>query len=305
MYQPRLESHDEIRRQARGALKAAGATDTLIVPLDAVATAVDLKQENLFELGEDAPRGLRLKVEALRSKLMGVLAVKKKTIYVDPDLVAPRHRFTTAHEIGHHALPWQESAYQADDNHNLSNKATEVFEREANDFAGELLFGAGRFNDTADSEAPGIATPLALASQYGTSASATLRQYAEHGARPVALLVVSCYESNGLQGPFLQIMENQCVWSEAFAKRYGPLPSLLNPHLLDERQALFHVLRTLNKGVGAATEISLDTSRGQVKFAAESFCNGRLRYVLLFKKRALSGQTRVLVGLNGKPLVAS
>lgn len=305
MYQSRLEGHAEIRRHARGALRAADVGDSLVVPLNDVAAAVNLKQESLFELGADAPRALHVKVELLRSRVLGLLAVKKMTIYVDPDLAAPRRRFTIAHEIGHHALPWQNDAFHADDDHNLSNKATDIFEREASAFAGELLFGAGRFNEAADSDAPGISTPLALASQYGNSASAALRQYVEHGGRTVALLAVSRFESAGPTGAYLRLMENQCVWSEKFERRYGSLPAMLTPRLLDGTQPLFHVLRTLDMGVGGATEILLETPRGRIKFVADTFCNGRLRYVLLFRKGRMSGQTRVLLGLDGQPLSAA
>ena len=298
----RLDGHDEIRRHARRALKAAGASEALVVPLDDVAAAVDLKQEALFELDDDAPRGLRSKLDLLRSVVLGVLAVKKKTIYVDPDLTAPRHRFTTAHEIGHHALPWKEDAFHADDDHNLSTKATVTFELEANAFAGELLFGAGRFNEAADSEAPGIATPLALASEYGNSAVAALRQYAEHGGQAVALPAVSRFESAGPTGPYLRLIENQCVWSDRFERKYGALSGMLTPRLLDRSQPLFHVLRTLERGVGSTTELTLDTTRGKVKFVADTFCNGRLRYVILCRRGLASSRQRVLVGPDGRPL---
>lgn len=302
MYPQRLDGHAEIRRHARRALKAAGASEALVVPLDDVAAAVNLKQEALFALDEDAPRGLRSKIDLLRSVVLGVLAVKKKTIYVDPDLTATRHRFTTAHEIGHHALPWQADAYHADDDHNLSTKATATFELEANAFAGELLFGAGRFNEAADSEAPGIATPLALASEYGNSAVAALRQYAEHGGHPVALLAVSRFESAGPNGPYLRLMESHCVWSAQFEKKFGPLSSMMTPRMLDDTQPLFHVLRTLESGVGSTTELTLDTTRGKVKFVADTFCNRRLRYVILCRRGLASGRQRVLLGPDGRPL---
>lgn len=301
MHPEPLDGIVDIRRHARGALAAAGALDKQFVPLDDVAAAVELTQKDLFDLGADAPPSLKSAMKKLSSKVLGLLAVKQKTIYVDPDLSPTRKRFTTAHELGHRVLPWQDAAFHADDQSTLAPTARDEFEREANAFAGELLFGAGKFNDEADSEAPGIAVPLALAELYGTSAAAALRQYAEQGGRPVALVAVSLFESNTMTGPQLQIITGQCVASQSFVRKYGSMSSVL-PTSFGPDEPLFHVLRTLQSGVGASTEVTLETSPGKTKFTAESFCNRRLRFVLLHRRTRASGRERVLVDINGRSL---
>lgn len=304
MHPEPLDGIVDIRRHARGALVAAGALDKRFVPLDDVAAAIQLNQKDLFELRADTPPSLKSAIKKLSSKVLGLLAVKQRTIYVDPDLSPTRKRFTTAHELGHRVLPWQDGAFHADDQNTLAPTTRDEFEREANAFAGELLFGAGRFNDEADSEAPGIAVPLALAEQYGTSAAASLRQYAEWSGRPVALLAVSLFESKTAAGPRLQIISGQCVASPSFLLKYGSLNSIL-PSSLGPDEPLFHVLQTLESGVAAPTELTLETNRGKVKFTADSFCNRRLRFVLLYRRKLGSGRERILVDANGRPLHAS
>lgn len=302
MHPEHLESFPDIRRHARGALVAAGVEDVSFIPLDRVATAVQLQQADLFDLGSDAPSALKSAVKKLSSKLLGMLSVKKKTIYVDPDQVSTQKRFTTAHEIGHFVLPWQESAFHVDDKDTLAPTTQEIFEREANAFAGELMFGAGRFNEHADSDAPGIETPLALATEYGASAAATLRQYVERSGNRMALLAVSLYETKTANGSFLKLFPNQCMISDAFARRYGRLDDLLPTGRLTSSHPLFHILVGLTGGVGEQSELTLQTSRGTTTFLADSFCNGRLRYVLLFRRNRLSGRQRELVGVDGRPL---
>ena len=302
MFPGRIDGADDIRRHARGALVAAGVLNVTPVPLSAVAEAVNLKQEKLYELGADAPAGLKDRVAGLSSKLLGFINIKKKTIYVDPDLSAGRHRFTTAHEIGHHALPWQEGAYHVDDEKTLSDRTRVSFELEASAFAGELLTGAGAFNAEADSEAPGIATPLALAERFGTSAQAALRQYVEQSKHPVALLTLSKYKGSSTGGQVLTFFQPQCFTSDSFDKKYGGLAAVLPRHL-DSSQPLFHVLKTLKStGPGGTTELVLDTQRGLTTFKADTFFNGQFQFVLLYRNRRLAGQKRVLVGLNGLPL---
>ena len=122
MHLERLDSFRDIRRHARGALVAAGAADVSLVPLDQVAEAAKLREEDLFDLGADHPASLlsALKKLQAKSKLLGMLSVKRKTIYVDPDLPYRRKRFTTAHEIGHFALPWQNASFHLEDHGTLA-----------------------------------------------------------------------------------------------------------------------------------------------------------------------------------------
>lgn len=298
-----LDSILDIRQHARGALSAAGALDVSYVPLERVSAAVDLQQADLFELGADAPQSMRKAVARLRSSVLGMLAVKQKTIYVDPDLDPGRKRFTIAHEIGHKVLPWQDDSFHADDKYTLASDTRAEFEREANAFAGELLFGAGRFNEQADAEAPGIAVPLALANEYGTSAAAALRQYVEASDRPVALLAVSRFLTRFADGESrLGFIPGQCVTSPSFVSKYGVLSDVVPRGGIDATEPLFHTLEDLSRGVGDSTSIVLDTKRGSTTFAADTFCNGRLRFVLLFRRSRFAGQTRVLTDTGGKPL---
>lgn len=298
MHLERLDSFDDIRKHARATLITADATDKSFVPLERVAEAVKLHQADLFDLDTNSPPGLLRAIAKLQSssKVLGMLSVNQKTIYLDPDQTDRQKRFTTAHEIGHFVLPWQEASFHLDDRGTLSPTTKSTFEREANAFAGELMFGAGRFNAHADSDAPGIATPLALAAEYGASAAATLRQYVEHSGRSLALLATGLFEQRHRGSVHIPVFAGQCAISGPFERRYGRLEGMVPSDRIRPEMPLFHLLSQMPaQGVGELAELTLQTARGATRFKLESFSNGRARYMLLFRQTRLSDQQRQLV----------
>jgi hypothetical protein len=164
MTELQIASIDDVRRYARGALAAAGALDLAPVPVDDVVAAVGLHKANLFALGEeDLPPRIRALAKKFTGRVLGAMALKEKVLYVDESLNPPRRRFTQAHEIGHHALPWHEAAYFVDDRSSLSPSTRTLLEKEANAFAAEILFGLDGFTSEVDQYAPGLGGPLAVA----------------------------------------------------------------------------------------------------------------------------------------------
>src|SRR5436189_195297 len=89
----------------------------------------------------------------------------------------------------------------------------------------------------------------------GSSPSSSIRQYAEHNHRPVALLAISRFEtSNGAD--FVRVLiTDQCVTSPSFVTRYGHLDDLIPCSRLAPSQPLFHVMHDLAPGVGETTEL--------------------------------------------------
>jgi hypothetical protein len=285
-------SPDEIRRYARGALAQAGAVGQTPAPLDQINAAVGLRPaENLFEIGATTPPGMMAIIKKLAGKVLGAVALPEKVVYLDTAQPYERRRFTHGHEIGHEVLPWHQEAYYADDFMKLTADTREALEQEANAFSAEILFGLGRFTEQADSYAPSIDVPLSLNPQYEVSAQAALRRYAERSNRSVALLALGRFPVYPNGELSLKVMASQCAQSSSFLERYGPITGITPAALGTGRFPLAAAAAQLEIGVDPnLTEITLDTQRGPERFEAGLFCNGRLRFALLYRRGILSGR---------------
>lgn len=288
-----VPSHVDVRRVAQGSLVAAGAIDMTPAPLETIVQAVGLHQENLFELGEDVPPTMLTIMKKLSGRVLGGMAIKERTVYVDANQPLPRRRFTTAHELGHDALPWHEAAYFADDRHTLSATTRQELEREANLFAAELLFGLDRFTEQADSYVPSLGVAMQLATTYEVSAHAALRRYAATSRHPIALVTMGDYTIRN--GTALKVFREQCATSPAFARKYGTAAALLGDTVTCNGTEAFQMLAKLSRGVhDEPIDLLLDTSRGSARFQAHLFYNGRLRFMLLTRKQLLGRRLRAV-----------
>jgi IrrE N-terminal-like domain len=262
----------QIRRYARGALKAAGVTDRAPTPLDEVAQAIGLNTpEDLFELGEEVPPGLLSAIRRLRQKALGALATSERTVYLDFSLPLARRRFTLAHEIGHEALPWHCAAYLGDDVTTLAFDMRELLEIEANVFAADLVFGLDRFTTECDSFAPGIGVPLGLNEGYQASAHAALRRYVERSQHRLGLLVLGRYPVTLDGASALKVMADQCTQSESFGDRWGAVSAIFPDRLAIGSEPALQIAIDLDCGVGDAP-VDLwasDTKRGRMRFQSE------------------------------------
>jgi hypothetical protein len=291
-----------IRRYARGALAAAGVGDVSLVPVDQVAAAVGLQKTDLFELGEDAPPGIREILRKLEGKVLGLLQIEERRYFVDGSLSLPRQRFTEGHEIGHDALPWHEAAFWGEDHTTIDPSTKVLLEQEANQFAAELLFGAGRFTKEADQYAPGLEVALLLASQYGVSVHAAIRKYVEDSKHPIAVLALGRYPS---RAGGVRLFDGQTFASSAFVEKYGHLTGLVRPTVGSTTYPELNTLLNLQTGSAPACEVTLETKRGPVTFTAEGFTNGRLNFVVIHKPSRLRGQKLKLISTDGFELLSA
>jgi hypothetical protein len=146
--------------------------------------------------------------------------LRENIIYLKAHLYPQKCTFTTFHEAGHKVLPWQCSAYMyLDDESTLDPSTHLLFEREANQFAADVLFQIDRFDKEADDLPLRISSPTALAQRYGASAHATIRRFVERNRRSCALCVVERASFEGKRSAMPRV-RNQ-VQSEAFTQRFG------------------------------------------------------------------------------------
>jgi hypothetical protein len=219
------DSGDEVRRYARWALNEAGVGHRLPTPVDGIVSCARLAVSEEISLSEVHEgffsKTYRILAPAL-SKLRALVDLREDLIYLDLTMPPPRLNFATLHDCGHKVLPWQRSAYHyEDDDRSLSPDIEVQFEKEANQFAAEVLFQVDRFTKEAADSSLSLKTPMDLSKRYGASCHAAIRRYVEHHHRPCAVLVCRVGTINGNGSRTLEI--EHLIYSPPFCDQFGEL----------------------------------------------------------------------------------
>lgn len=196
----------EVRRYVLALLREADAFGRTPTPLEDIQQAAKLVLTD--ELSLDLRDRERLReqfgkwVGIAWRRLQGTLAFRSSEIWVKPDLHPMKHRFVLAHEIGHAILPAHANTFAyVDDFTRLPPHARDLFEREANQAAVELLFQAGRATEHFDSSPPALAEICRIADSFGGSIVAGARYLAETSRRSVAVAIAHRNDGGGHLGP--------------------------------------------------------------------------------------------------------
>jgi hypothetical protein len=144
------------------------------------------------------------------SKVLGVLDAKARLVYVDRAVLAVKQTFLKLHEAAHAVLPWQRDLYAVieDCEKTLAPEMSEEFDREANQFASEVLFQLDAFTTLAREKPFGIRVPLNVGKRFGASAYASIRRYVSTNDRACAVLVIDPPElapGDGLVGALRRV----------------------------------------------------------------------------------------------------
>jgi Zn-dependent peptidase ImmA (M78 family) len=198
-----------IRRHADKLLKDASALGRFPTPIDDLMDAAKLivvDDETLSEtfiqqLVSKAKAGVATIKSAL-SKVLGLFEANDRLVIIDPGTPKPRVPFIKLHEAGHGTLPHQSKIYKLihDCEQTLNSDITDLFEREANVFASEVLFQGDVFSTEAHDQDFSMKVPINLAKKFGASNYATFRRYVttNHRACCVVVLEPSEYDDRGL-----------------------------------------------------------------------------------------------------------
>ncbi len=176
----------EPRELVRHLLRDAGqAQRNYVNPADLLSY---LKLEYLsFDFSRELPP------EAKQSICGGVpralLSFDDRIVATDNSLDDNRTRFSMLHEIGHYVLPQHEHALYVCDDIGMGFATRLVMEREANEFAADLLFLGNRFSAEANSRPIAARTVKELAMTYRASFEATARRFVEKSFRPCMVVV--------------------------------------------------------------------------------------------------------------------
>lgn len=186
----------EVRRYADLLLKEADAYRCLPTPVWDIISAAALTVDTGFSLDQrflhHIYQGVTEPVKRAVLKVSGLLDARDRRIYVDHSVHPMKKIFICLHEAGHGFLPWQRDAYMLleDDDTTLNPYTKELFERQANVFASEVLFQLNQFQEEAADLPFSIKTPVELSKRYGTSCYAAARRFVNTHHKACALLVL-------------------------------------------------------------------------------------------------------------------
>jgi hypothetical protein len=186
---------DEIRHRASLLLNKAAAIGRYPTPVDEIVEVAGLVIEREATLdrrwiGRMFNR-MPERVKMAADKLLGLLDIPDRRIHVAQHIHANKQTFVKLHETGHDFLPHQRKLFDiiADGTHELDPFTQDLFEREANNFACEVLFQLDGFARDAGDSIFGLRSALQLSKRYGASVYASIRRYVTTSSRACGVLI--------------------------------------------------------------------------------------------------------------------
>jgi hypothetical protein len=252
-----------IRVHAERALQLADALGSIPTPVAEVLEAAKvvvseepvLQPSFIAKLRKKAGKALR----SALSKVWGVLDAAARIIYLDKSVLVVKQTFLKLHETAHAVLPWQRKMFVVaeDCEMTLAPDVAELFDREANAFASEVIFQLNAFSKEANDHAFNILVPVRLASRYKASIYASVRRYVTGNPRPCMVLVLEKPQICAQRGYVAKFRRD--VVSPEFRRKLGVLtwPDEFSPD--DQIGALIPIGRKMSR----PREIELRDANGR------------------------------------------
>jgi hypothetical protein len=288
-----------IRKEAERALREASVLGMLPTPVEqvmAVARVREVEEDVLNPsfvaklMGKAEKAGQAIK-RAL-SKVIGLFHASDGLVFIDQTLMLVRKRFVRLHEAAHGFLPWQRPMYAVveDCEKTLDPETADLFDREANVFASEVLFQLDTFRDMAEAKPFSIWTPVGLATKFNASLYASIRQYVSKNHRACAVVILNMPELE--EGVGFRATLRRVVQSTSFTVMFGRYRWNDSYTPDDSIGALVPIGD--RKGSGKR-QLGLTDANGTLHdCVAESFTNKKQVFVLIHAARTLTA-TRILL----------
>lgn len=165
-------------------------------------------------------------------KIFGVLDASEEIIHIDDSVHESRQKFLKFHETGHFELPHQRNLFRffEDSNKELDPSISDLFEREANNFARYVLFNGDAFANRAHDHQLCFGTAKKLQRQFKASLYASLREYVRTNHRACIALCLERPETLPDFGLVCRVRRVEV--SASFETQFGStVPELLRPNL--------------------------------------------------------------------------
>jgi hypothetical protein len=289
-----------IRKEAERALREASALGVLPTPVEQVMAAAKVREVEEDVLNPSFVAKLMNKAEQAGlvikralSKVLGLFHASEGLVFIDHTLMLVRKRFVRLHEAAHGFLPWQRPMYAMveDCEKSLDPDTADLFDREANVFASEVLFQLDTFRDMAEAESFSIWIPVRLAPKFNASVYASIRQYVTKNSRACAVVILNMPELE--EGVGFRASLRRVEQSAAFAEMFGRYrwPESYTPD--DELGALIPIGHRRGSG---KRQLGMRDANGTLHdCVAEAFTTKRQVFVLIHAARTLTA-TKILLG---------
>ena len=288
------EQREAIRTHARRALQASGALGHFPTDVTAVMKVAQATEIHEHVLGNPSFLArLRHKAGgALRSalsKVMGIFDARAGEIFIDRTLHLVKQTFVRLHETAHAYLPWQRPMYAVveDCAQSIDPEVAELFDREANVFASEVLFQIDSFVTEASEHPFGIFVPVNLSKKYGASIYSSMRQYVTKNHRTCAVLVLEPPQL--IAGDGFRAALRRPVYSPTFQSKFSGLtwPDYFTPD--SEVGGMIPISGRRASGKHAIELVDNNGERHEC--LAEAFTQTYQVFVLIHVVRALTART--------------
>ena len=207
------------------------------------------------------------------SRPRALISFPERVVAVDSGLGINRTRFSILHEIGHYVLPHHHNALFICEEAGLWRPSRLIHEKEANEFAADLLFMGDRFSSQSNSTKISAASIKELATKYKASLLATARRVVEKSFCPYMLVVFEKIKSDSTHD--IDVDNNwsvqYCVASPLFKTRYGNAVSGNAPQEVVEK--ITETGRDFSNSIIQMFDISFPGEENPQRFRAEFSCN--------------------------------
>ncbi|WP_035687309.1 ImmA/IrrE family metallo-endopeptidase [Bradyrhizobium sp. Cp5.3] len=283
-----------IRREAERALREAGALGVFPTPVERIMSVANVEEVNEDLLSPGLLAKIRAGAEMAGgllkravSKIMGLFHASAGLVYLDQSLIEVKKRFVRLHESAHGFLPWQRPLYAVveDCDKSLDPDAADLFDREANVFASEVLFQLDAFRDMAESRTFEVWTPVRLAKQFNASIYASIRQYVSKNHRACAVVVLDMpglVEGDGFRANLRRVVQSP-TFIETFGNDMWNAPYYTPA---DEIGRLIPLGK--RKSSGKRNMVLVDRNGVRHECIAESFTQSHQVFVLVHSVKTLT-----------------
>ena len=274
-----------VRAEARRAIELAGVSGQLPTPVTEIMSAANLKESKSQALTPGFLASVRKEAYALggalkkaAGKVLGVFLSSENLIFIDHSLLQVKKQFIRLHETAHGFLPWQRPAYLLveDGAEQLEPETADLFDREANVFASEVLFQLDLFSDEVAECDFSIWVPVKASRNFGASIYSSVRQYVSKNHRDCTVVVLNppVPTSDGFE-----VNLRRSLQSQAFSQRFGEVqwPDVFGPD--DQIGKLIPLGKRRSSGV--RTFWMRDRNGAAVECQAEAFSTGHNVFVLI------------------------
>lgn len=290
------EQYARVRKEAERALNEAGAIGRYPTCIPDIMSIANVEEVPGDVLNESFLTKMRLQAgTALKkalSKVLGLFDSKAGLIFIDRSMHLVKQTFVRLHETAHGFLKWQRPMYAVveDCEQSLEPGVADLFDREANVFASEVLFQLDGFTNEAEEKKFSILTPVNLSKKYGASIYSAVRRYVSQNWRACAVLVLNPPEI--IEGDGFRASVRRFVASAKFIEIFGNSvwPEYFTP---DDHIGAF--VPVGNRRMSGKRELTLKDRNGDDHLClAEAFTQGHQVFVLILSVETLTSSSIII-----------